>query len=253
MNTRVRKPGEFCWINMVTPNPAEAREFFGKLLGWTFADLSGMGHSIKVGGRDVGGLFDLNSPQTPPDTKPMIGVMVKVENADATCARVASLGGKAQPPFPIADRLRMAVCYDPDGANFDLFEPKTAEGTDVDATLHGAPSWFEVVTPDVKRAGRFYSEVFGWSTEDASFPGKTYLDFKQGDAYVAGALQIEPTMMKPQWGVYFTADDVDETARLAQKLGGKVFFDLLDIPNVGRMCGIASPQGVPFYTITYND
>ena len=28
MTTRIRNPGEFCWINMLTPQPAEARDFF---------------------------------------------------------------------------------------------------------------------------------------------------------------------------------------------------------------------------------
>jgi predicted enzyme related to lactoylglutathione lyase len=37
MTTRIRNPGEFCWINMLTPQPAEACTFFEKLLGWTYA------------------------------------------------------------------------------------------------------------------------------------------------------------------------------------------------------------------------
>ena len=66
MTTGTRKTGEFCWINMLTPQPAEAREFFGKLLGWTYVEMPGMGHAMQVGGRDIGGLFDLDGPNTPP-------------------------------------------------------------------------------------------------------------------------------------------------------------------------------------------
>ena len=84
MATGIRKTGEFCWINMLTPQPAEAREFFGKLLGWTYFEMPGMGHGMQVDGRDIGGLFDLDGPNTPPGTPPLIGVMVKVDNADAT-------------------------------------------------------------------------------------------------------------------------------------------------------------------------
>ena len=69
MATGFRKAGEFCWINMLTPPPAEAREFFSKLLGWTYVELPGMGHSVQVGGRDVGGLLDLAGPNTPPGTR----------------------------------------------------------------------------------------------------------------------------------------------------------------------------------------
>ena len=46
-----RKAGQFCWINMLTPQPAQARAFFGKLLGWTYVEIPGMGHSVQVKGR----------------------------------------------------------------------------------------------------------------------------------------------------------------------------------------------------------
>jgi len=36
MTTGIRKNGDFCWINVLTPRSAEAQEFFGKRLGWTF-------------------------------------------------------------------------------------------------------------------------------------------------------------------------------------------------------------------------
>ena len=78
--------------------------------------------------------------------------MVKVDSADATCEKVASLGGQAKPAFDIMDQGRMAVCFDPNGAEFDVWEPRRIHGTDVDTTQHGAPSWFETLTTDVDRA-----------------------------------------------------------------------------------------------------
>ena len=59
----LRKAGEFCWINMLTPRPAEAMEFFAAVLGWTYFEMPGIGHGIQVGGRDIGGLFDLARPE----------------------------------------------------------------------------------------------------------------------------------------------------------------------------------------------
>jgi predicted enzyme related to lactoylglutathione lyase/uncharacterized protein YndB with AHSA1/START domain len=250
---RIRKPGEFCWINMLTPQPDEAREFFAKLLGWTYFEMPGLGHGMKVGGRDIGGLFDLNGPQTPKGIPPSIGVMVKVESADAICERVTSLGVKVKPAFDIMENLRMAVCFDPNGANFDVWEPKKAHGTDVDSTLHGAPSWFETLTTDVDRAARFYSELFGWMPEGMPMPGATYTTFKLGDAHVAGMMQIAPQMgdLQPHWRTYFTVDDADGTAREAIELGAEICMTMKDAPGVGRFCGITSPQGVTFCVIQY--
>ncbi|MFN8178878.1 MAG: VOC family protein [bacterium] len=253
MTTGTRKPGDFCWINMLTPEPAEARAFFGKLLGWTYVEMTGVaGHAVKVGGRDIGGLFDVVSPGRP-KAPPMIGVMVKVDSADATAKKVASLGGKAQPAFDIMDAGRMAVCHDPNGAQFDLWEPKKMLGTDVDASLHGAPSWFETMTTDVGRAAKFYSSLFGWEAETMPMPGGSYTTFKLGDAYVAGMMAITPEMggMPPCWGTYFTVKDADETAREAAKLGAALCVPPQDVPGVGRFCGITSPQGVTFFAIRY--
>jgi predicted enzyme related to lactoylglutathione lyase len=253
MTTGTRKTGQFCWINMLTAQPMAAREFFGKLLGWTYFEMPGIGHGVLVGGRNIGGIFDLEGPNTPKGTRPVIGVMVKVESADAICREVTTLGGKSRPAFDILDRGRMSVCSDPNGADFDVWEPKKMQGTDVDSTLHGAPSWFESLTSNVERAAKFYTGLFGWSTETKSMPGFDYTIFKQGSEQVGGMMPILPHMgsMKPHWATYFTVNDANESASLAAKLGGKLCVPVQDIPGIGRFCGINSPQGVTFFAIEY--
>jgi predicted enzyme related to lactoylglutathione lyase len=252
MTTGTRKTGEFCWINMLTPQPKEARAFFGKLLGWTYAEIPGLGHSVKVGARDIGGLFDLDGPNTPKGIPPSIGVMIKVDSADATCEKVTSLGGTVKSAFDIADNLRMAVCFDPNGANFDVWEPKTQHGTEVDSTLHGAPSWFETMTTDVDRAAKFYSELFGWTPEDMPMRGSKYTTFKLGGEPVAGMLQITPQMgnLRPHWVTYFTVTAAEEAAREAVELGATLCMTMKDAPG-DRFCSITSPQGVAFRVVQY--
>ena len=253
MTTGMRKIGAFCWINMLTSQPAQTREFFATLLGWTYEEIPGLGHSMQVGGRNIGGLFDLDGPNTPPGTPPMIGVMVKVENADATAEQVNSLGGQARPAFDIMDSGRMAVCFDPNGAEFDVWEPKKMLGTDADSTLHGAPSWFETLTSDVDRATKFYCGLFGWTTAEMPLPGGKYIVFKLGAASVAGAMQITPKMgeLRPQWKTYFTVKDAEASVRDALTLGATISMTMKDIPGGGRICGIVSPQGVPFSIAQY--
>jgi uncharacterized protein len=254
MTTRTRKPGEFCWINMLSADLDKARAFYTKVLGWTYADMPGMGFVIKVGGRDVGGLFDVNAPATPKGTPPHIGIMVKVENADAAGKKVGALGGKAMPAFDIKDSGRMAVCYDPNGAAFDVWEPKKMQGFDVDGNVHGAPCWIENLTTDVPRATTFYSALFGWTAEAVELPGFTYTTFKLGGEGAAGMMPILPQMgdLKPHWGTYFTVDDADNAAGEAVRLGATLCVPPQDIPEVGRFAGVISPQGVMFYVIKHS-
>ena len=253
MTTGSRKTGDFCWINILTPQPDSAREFFSTLLGWSYLELPGMGHRVQVGGRDIGGVFNLDGPNTPPGTPPGIGVMVKVDNADAMVTKVNALGGTAQPAFDIGPSGRMADCRDPLGANIDLWQPNQSAGMEADSTLHGAPSWFETMTTDTERASAFYTQLFGWTTEVMPMPGAPYTSFRLDTDFIAGMMQITPDMgtMPPHWRVYFTVNDVDAMARDAVALGGSIFVPVREIPAVGRFCGIISPQGVMFYAIQY--
>ena len=253
MKQGIRKDGDFCWFNMITPQPKEAMAFFGEVLGWTFFDMGGIGHGIRVGESQVGGLFDKDAPQTPPGTKAHIGVMVKVRDVDATVEKVKALGGEARPAFDIFDAGRMAVCFDPNGAAFDPWQPKNLKGFDVNSNAHGAPSWFESLTTDPARAEVFYAKLFNWQSEVMKTPDGDYTTFKLGNDFIAGIMKIPQGVPidKPTWHTYFTVDKVDETEALAKKLGAQVCVPSTDIPGVGRFCGIVSPQHVRFNVITY--
>lgn len=50
----------------------------------------------------------------------------------------------------------------------------------------------------------------------------------------------------PCWMTYFTVSDADATARDAEQLGGPVYLAVKQAADVGRFCGIRSPQGVHF-------
>ncbi len=254
MATRERTVGEFCWINILTPDPAAAQQFFASLFDWRYVEIPGMGHRMQVGGHDIGGMFDLNGPNTPPGTSPGIGVKVRVTNADAVSARAAELDGTGKPAFDIGPTGRMAELLDPNGAMLDVWQAGTSPGMTADPLGHGVPSWFECVTTDVSKAIAFYTALFGWSVKRDSVPGWDYSTFSLGETPVGGLMPINPEWgeVPPHWGVYLNADDVDATVAKAQSLGGTITVPATDVESVGRFCGLASPQGVMFYVIKYS-
>ena len=255
MTGTTRKPGEFCWINILSPKPEKAMAFYAKVLGWEFTEMPGMGHGIKVGGSNIGGLFNTVSPQTPDGTAPVMATMIKVESADATAAKIKSLGGKAMDAFDVGPAGRMAVCHDPNGAKFDIWQAKAMQGTDVDPNVPGAPSWWETVTSDTAKAGKFYESLFGWKPEVSDGMGFPYTTYKLGGKPVAGMMPLSKEMvaegMKPDWAIYFTVNDVDETSAVALAAGAKTSIPPSDIPDVGRFGGLVSPDGVMFYVIKH--
>ncbi|GAQ83882.1 hypothetical protein KFL_001660170 [Klebsormidium nitens] len=257
MPGRMRQPGEFCWVNMLTPDPPKARAFFSDLLGWTYDELPhSMGHIIVAGGQKIGGLFDsAPGPNNPSGSSPQIGVMVRAVSTDDVSKRVAELGGTvSKPPFDVMENGRMSCCVDPTGGRFDLWQPKKQPLDEVDGTAHGAASWFELLTDDVGKAVGFYTALFGWSAEAKSMPGGfEYTICKLGGEQVAGVMPILQHMqgVKPHWAVYFAVTDVFAAEKKAVELGGKVMMPVMEVEGVGHMGGIESPQGVMFYIIQY--
>lgn len=255
MATGERRVGEFCWLNILTPDPAEAQQFFANIFGWQYVEIPGMGHRVQVDGHDIGGMWDLAGPSTPPGTLPGIGVMVRVADADATSARATALGGTGKPAFDIGPTGRMAELHDPVGANIDVWQSGSSPGMTADASRHGVPSWFECLTSDVAKASAFYTALFGWTVERDTVPGFDYSTFRLGEAPVGGMMPINPEWgeVPPHWGVYLTVDDVDTTVTKAQSSGATVMVPAMDVESVGRFCGLVSPQGVMFYVIKYSE
>lgn len=256
MTTGIRKTHDFCWINVMTPDAERAREFFRELLGWTFGEMPGVpgGSLIRVGESTAGALMELGTATLPAGTPPAIGVMVKVESADAAAAKVTSLGGRAEPATDVLENGKMALCTDPTGAVFAVWQPKKEQGIDVDSHAHGAPGWYEVLTTDAARAASFYSELFGWTVdEQRPAPNMLYRLFKLDAVPVGGAMEMNEHTGKapPHWAVSFSVKNADDTAKLAKELGGEVCIPVSEIPEVGRFSLLKSPQGVSFHIIEW--
>jgi predicted enzyme related to lactoylglutathione lyase len=239
-----RVPGEFCWINILTSNVEEAKAFYTAVLGWTYGEIPGMGWSILVNGKGVGGLFDAQA------STPQVGVMVRVESADATALRVRAAGGQAMDPFDIGPNGRMSVCHDPNGAQIDLWQPLGKPGMEVDSRAPGAPTWFETETTDTARAAKFYADVFGWTTQ--AMP-HDYTVFQLGDLNVGGMQKIGEGSAsgEPHWATYVTVVDAAQAVAEAVRLGGAVRRPIHHVDGVGQCASLTSPQGVPFALIQY--
>lgn len=106
--------------------------------------------------------------------------------------------------------------------------------------------WHELVTPDQRTSGEFFCTLLGWEKRavDAGRFG-TYTLFRKGDVDIAGMMNPTPdgTDERPHWHSYIAVDDVDECARRAQELGGRVVVPPHDVPDVGRVCVVVDPTG----------
>lgn len=112
------EPGAPIWNELMTPEPARAREFYGAVFGLEFSDPVAEGFdytTIRAGGRDVGGIGPADEGQ------PAVwrGYFATADT-DATAERVRSAGGSVLREPTDTPYGRMAVCADPHGSVFQL-------------------------------------------------------------------------------------------------------------------------------------
>jgi predicted enzyme related to lactoylglutathione lyase len=120
---------------------------------------------------------------------------------------------------------------------------------------HGRFIWYELMTPDVGAAKRFYGAVVGWTAQDMPM-GDGDHDHPEGHAYtileangegVGGAMPLSAEHgaqgIPPNWTGYVCVDDCDAAAEKAKALGGSVMRAPSDIPGIGRFAIIADPHG----------
>ena len=113
----------------------------------------------------------------------------------------------------------------------------------------GSFCWAELATTDGDAAKRFYGGLFGWAGEDSpAGPDMIYTMLKKNGKSVGALYKIRPEQkgMPPNWMTYVTVASVDETAKKAKDLGGKLLMEPFDVMDVGRMTVVQDPQGAMF-------
>ena len=111
------RPGTFCWVELATADLEAARGFYPALLGWELEDdpISFEEPYLRatMAGRPVAAMFDPPSQRGRPARW---ASYVSVEDADATAARAADLGGRvAMGPFDVRDAARISRNRGPAG------------------------------------------------------------------------------------------------------------------------------------------
>ncbi len=120
---------------------------------------------------------------------------------------------------------------------------------------YGKFCWYELITPDVPAAARFYGSVIGWSTRDSGMPSMNYTLAYAGESQIAGLMETpaEAKGMPPLWMGYIFTDKIEETLKDITANGGKIHRQPQDIPGVGRFAIAADPHGAVFSLFTTDD
>jgi predicted enzyme related to lactoylglutathione lyase len=237
------------YVELITPDQAAAKEFYGPLFGWELEDVSmgDAGYYVTVSkeGDSVAGIGG-QMPELAGHPA-FWGVYLAVDDVDATTARVEAAGGKVEAgPFDVMEHGRMSAIQDPTGARVNLWQAKNHVGT-ARANEPGTPIWNELVSPDLGQATEFYASLLGVAWEESPMDGgPAYTCLVVDGRQVGGAMPPQMEGVPPHWNVYFNVESVDDAIAKATGLGAKVIAPAFDVPGVGRMAVLADPQGAVF-------
>jgi len=255
-----------CWVDIVQADLDRTMTFYGGLFEWTFDIRTPEGAPTRYAYALLDGLLvaGVGGPSAGDAEPSNWTTYVWVESADDTVAAVTANGGRVlAPPVDIPRAGRVAVCADPAGAVFGLWQAADNRG----AQLVNAPgSWnfSELHAPDPVAAEKFYAAVLGWvcdplemgSPDDVRMwrlPG--YGDYLAGrdpeiDVHESGGFADAVALMYPaidphdssHWSVTFAVADADAAFARATSLGATVVTPLFDTTYT-RMGTIKDPQG----------
>jgi predicted enzyme related to lactoylglutathione lyase len=275
-------PGVPCWIDVMQPDPDATMAFYGGLFGWTFEVRtppeapSRYAYALLDGGIVAG----VGGPAGPADPAGWASY-IWVDSADETVAAVDANGGKVlTPPADIPGAGRVALCADPEGAVFGLWQAAENRGLQV---VNAAGSWnfSELHTAELSGAEAFYGAVFGWASSpffpddpnsDRYWRVEGYGEFLAAhdpeirawqeasagqipegftDAVAtAQSLGREGPDAAPRWTVTFAVADADAAYARAVELGAETVEPLIDTPYT-RQSTVRDPQGAVFSLSEY--
>lgn len=245
------EPGTFCYAELVTSDPAASGKFYMELFGWERNDQDmgefGIYTQYQIDGQVVAAQYKLTAEQEGQNVPPNWGQYVSVNDADASTAKAAELGGNViMGPMDVMDYGRMSVLSDPTGAVFCLWQPKENIGVEL-RDDPGTMCWNELMTADTEKALPFYAGLFGWETESMDMGEMgTYTMFNNGGGRPAGGVMPINSEMGPipaHWLIYFAVAETDASFARALELGAKEIVAPTDLPGAGRFAVIADPVG----------
>ena len=244
-------PGKVIFLELVTPDIAGAKQFYGRLLGWTFRDIAADGTAYaeaSLDGRAVAGLVQRPMPPGQQHQPAWLGFFA-VEDVDAAVKVALERRAKLLlPAHSFPNRGREAVLADPQGAVFAVLASSSGDPPDFLAAP-GEWIWSSLITTDPDTDAAFYQALFGYEVfELPAGPGAQHLLFASQNYARASDNSVPPQApdLPPHWLNYLRVEDATKMAAQAVALGGRVLVEPHLDRQGGKLAVVADPQGAPF-------
>jgi hypothetical protein len=110
----------------------------------------------------------------------------------------------------------------------------------------GTPSWVDLGTPDLAASISFYSELFGWKSEDMGEAMGHYTMMNQDGKPAAAISPLMSPQQPTAWSTYISTANAEETAKKVTAAGGQVLAPPMKVADSGTMAFFMDPTGAAF-------
>ncbi|MCA1491988.1 VOC family protein [Sinorhizobium alkalisoli] len=244
--------GKFVWYELMTTDTKAAEAFYKKVIGWSARDagMPGTEYTLfSIGDHQVAGLMTMPEGALDMNVPPAWLGYVAVDDVDAAAAKLTGEGGTVhREPDDIPGIGRFAVVTDPHGAAFALFTGTGEPPPSLDQMAPGNIGWHELMAGDLDSAFAFYSELFGWTKDQAMDMGEmgVYQLFAHNGQAIGGMMTKPRDVPAPYWLYYFNVEALDAAIDRARSEGAQVVVEPMEVPGGAWIVQCTDPQGALF-------
>lgn len=221
------------WLDLHVPDVAAAKDYYGRVFGWTYTE-NELGTMCLLRGQPVAGIRRGEGGWR---------VHLATDDCDATAKAVVAAGGTVvEEPHDVGDLGRAALLVDPTGATVGLWQGRVFAG----CRLVNEPDTLvrnDLITGSPAAARAFYPAVFGFTLDgNPTLPELDFTFLRRPDGHEVGGIMGLPGSPS-WWNTTFEVADTDDTLA---KAGSNVTPD--DTPY-GKSATLKDPFGVEYSII----
>ena len=248
--------GDFIWYELMTPDAEGAKAFYDAVVGWNISEGAPEFQGYRMIGRsdggNAGGVLPLNDEMQQHGARPMWLGYISVADVDQAIAAITQAGGKSlMPAFDIPNIGRIALIADPQGVPFYVMkatppEPK-AQSDVFSSNAEQRVGWNELSTSDPVAARKFYTDQFGWGSDEFMDMGELgEYRFLEQDGTRIGALCGVMQGQQPKWRYYFRVPSISKAKETVEAKGGTIHMGPHQVPTGDYIVIGTDPQGAEF-------
>ncbi|MFZ1545973.1 MAG: VOC family protein [Candidatus Nitrotoga sp.] len=243
--------GKVIFVELVTPDLAAAKRFYGELFGWTFRDIQAGGTKYveaSLDGRPIAGLIHKDVPAGK-HRHPAWLSFIAVRDVDAAKKIALQHGAKVLfEPHSFPNRGREAVFADPQGAVFAVLASSSGDPPDVLA-VPGEWIWSSLITSNPDTAAAFYQALFDYEVFDLPADEGTQHLMLASDNHVrasANSLPANKPNVHPHWLNFVRVEDAIKVTAKIVALGGRVLVEPRVDRHGGKVAVVTDSSGALF-------